>query len=92
MTPAIVFGQRRSSRSALASSPSEASVLDQPSLDEWIIGHLQQRRFRPLEELACRLRPVNWSELFLAIDRLTRAGTISLWPATSGDIVLSLNT
>jgi hypothetical protein len=89
MTPTIISQQRRSARQASVSAP--PSIMDQPSLDEWIIGQLQERGFHPLEQLASPLRPVNWSELFLAIDRLTRMGKIFLWPATSGDIVLSLN-
>jgi hypothetical protein len=94
MTPSTAL-QRGSSRPALSSGNKDtigrdAVVMDQPSLDEWILGQLQQRGFQPLEQLASPLRQVNWSELFLAIDRLVRAGQICLWPATSGDIVLSL--
>ena len=96
MTPAIAL-QRDSrlnqpnhaiGRDAVAP---HAIVMDQPSLDEWILGQLQQRGFQSLEQLASPLRQVNWSELFLAIDRLVRAGQICLWPATTGDIVLSLS-
>ena len=65
--------------------------MDKPSLDEWILGALQRRRSQTIDQLAVSLGDVNWSEFFLAIDRLTRSGVILLWPSPIGDAVLSLN-
>jgi hypothetical protein len=80
----------RSTGETCAASLIGAIMLDQPSLDELIMGHLTQRGYQPLEQLVSPLPQVNWSELFLAINRLVRSGRICLWPATTGDIVLSL--
>jgi hypothetical protein len=90
MTPTTLTQQRRAFRQPVASPFADSIAMDQPSLDEWIVGQLEQRGFQPLEQLASPLRQVNWSELFLAIDRLVRAGRICLWPASSGDVVLSV--
>jgi hypothetical protein len=90
MTPTILLQQERFARQTLRSSPSDATVMDQPTLDEWILGQLQSRGCQPLDQLATVLRPVNWLELFLAIDRLIRSGQIFLWPSDSGDVILSL--
>jgi hypothetical protein len=65
--------------------------IDKPSLDEWILGALQRRRSQTIDQLAVSLGDVNWSEFFLAIDRLTKSGVILLWPSPIGDAVLSLN-
>jgi hypothetical protein len=65
--------------------------IDKPSLDEWILGALQRRRSQTVDQLAVSLGDVNWSEFFLAIDRLTKSGVILLWPSPIGDAVLSLN-
>jgi hypothetical protein len=78
-------------RAPVPGSTKAEPLVDQPSLDEWIIGQLEQRGFQALEQLAASLRPVNWSELFLALDRLNRSGKIVLWPASNGDVVLSLH-
>jgi hypothetical protein len=66
-------------------------LIDKPSLDEWILGALQRRRSQTIDQLAVSLVDVNWSEFFLAIDRLTKSGVILLWPSPIGDAVLSLN-
>lgn len=61
---------------------------EKPSVDEWIVGHLQEHGDRTLEELGASLPNVNWAQLFLAIDRLSRAGTISLIACGRGEYVL----
>jgi hypothetical protein len=77
-----------------ASGPSryshKAEPVVKPSLDEWILGMLDCRGSQGLEHLAGSLGEVNWSELFLALERLRRAGDVLLWPSATGDVVLSL--
>jgi hypothetical protein len=69
----------------------ENDACDKPSIDEWIVGTLRDRGSLSLEQVAAPLGQVNWSELFLAIDRLARSGQILLWPSAASDVVLSLN-
>jgi hypothetical protein len=67
-----------------------AVVLEYPSVDEWILARLQERGAQRLDELAGSLSEVNWAQYFLAIDRLSRSGKISLWHADRGDYLISL--
>ena len=86
-----VSDHRRSSRQVFVSSVTDAVSIDQPSLEEWILGQLEQAGYQSLEQLTSPLVQVNWSELFLAIDRLVRSKKICLWPTASGDVVLSVH-
>jgi hypothetical protein len=61
---------------------------EKPSVDEWIVGHLREYGDRTVDELATSLPNVNWAQLFLAIDRLSRAGTIALMACGRGEYVL----
>ena len=65
-----------------------AVTAEKPSVDEWIVGHLREYGDRTVDELATSLPKVNWAQLFLAIDRLSRAGTIALMACGRGEYVL----
>ena len=67
---------------------SMAVTAEKPSVDEWIVGHLREYGDRTVDELATSLPKVNWAQLFLAIDRLSRAGTIALMACGRGEYVL----
>jgi hypothetical protein len=71
-------------------SSRDSALCDHPSIDEWIVGTLQLRGSFTIEQMAAPLGQVNWSEFFLAIDRLSREGQILLWPSAAGDVILSL--
>jgi hypothetical protein len=67
-----------------------AAMVEMPSVDEWILATLQERGAQPLDRLAASLPEVNWAQFFLAIDRLSRGGKISLWRPSRADYVVSL--
>ena len=87
--PTLIFTQRPPSSSKFKVHPQP--LINHPSLDEWILGALRRKRSQTVDQLAACLGDVNWSELFLAIDRLTKTGAILIWPSPIGDAVLSLN-
>ncbi|WP_447979576.1 hypothetical protein [Candidatus Nitrospira bockiana] len=62
-----------------------------PSLDEWVIGVLRQQGTQTLDQLGKLLPEANWAQLFLAIDRLSRSGSITLWSPGFGDYLISVN-
>ena len=64
---------------------------ERPSLDEWVIAVLQQRGTQTLDQLGKLLPEANWAQLFLAIDRLSRSGKISLWSPGFGDYLITVN-
>jgi hypothetical protein len=66
-------------------------VQEKPSIDEWILGALQQHGTQTLDQMGKLLPEMNWAQLFLAIDRLSRAGKISLWLPGFGDYLITLN-
>ncbi|HJU03809.1 MAG TPA: hypothetical protein VJ692_01565 [Nitrospiraceae bacterium] len=65
-------------------------VHERPSVDEWIIGRLQEKGSQTLDQMADSLPEVNWAQFFLAVDRLSRSGRIMLWHRHRGDYVVSL--
>ena len=65
--------------------------LNQPSIDEWILATVQGRGGLTLDQLAGALPQPNWSQVFLAIDRLSRAGRIRLSITAGKDYHMSLN-
>jgi hypothetical protein len=67
------------------------SVQEKPSIDEWVLGALQQHGTQPLDQLGTLLPEANWAQLFLAIDRLNRSGKISLWSPGFGEHLISFN-
>ncbi len=64
---------------------------ERPSVDEWIVEVLRQRGAQTLDRLGDSLPNVNWARLFLAIDRLNRAGKVAIWPPQNGDYLVSLS-
>ncbi|HEX3204019.1 MAG TPA: hypothetical protein VHQ67_04645 [Nitrospiraceae bacterium] len=68
-----------------------AQAHERPSLDEWVIAVLQQRGTQTLDQLGKLLPEANWAQLFLAIDRLSRSGKISLWSPGFGDYLITVN-
>jgi hypothetical protein len=68
-----------------------AVALERPSVDEWIVEVLRERGAQTLDHLGGSLPGVNWAQFFLAIDRLSRTGKITLWPPKNGDYLVSLN-
>lgn len=67
--------------------------LTKPSLDEWIVDLLHVHGVQTLDELSTKILPErNWAQIFLAIDRLSRAGKVFLRIRGRGEYVISLNT
>ena len=62
-----------------------------PSIDEWITSVLVQHGTQTLDDLGKLLPDVNWAQLFLAIDRLSRSGKISLWSPGFGNYLITAN-
>jgi hypothetical protein len=61
-----------------------------PSIDEWIIAVLEGKGEQKLEALASLLQETNWAQLFLAVDRLSRAEKIRIRQTSDHDYLLSL--
>ena len=68
-----------------------ATGQEKPSVDEWVLSVLQQRGTQTLDQIGKLLPEVNWAQLFLAIDRLSRSGKISLWSPGFGDYLITVN-
>ena len=66
------------------------AMQERPSVDEWVIGLLQERGAQTLDQLADSVPGVNWAQFFLAVDRLSRSGQILLWHREWGDYLVSL--
>jgi hypothetical protein len=64
---------------------------EKPSIDEWILTVLQEHGTQTLDHLGTLLPQITWAQLFLAIDRLSRSGKISLWSPGFGDYLISRN-
>jgi hypothetical protein len=72
--------------------PSEPlGFTERPSVEEWVLAALQSRGTQTLDQLGASLPETNWAQLFLAVDRLSRAGLVSLRPADRGDYEVALN-
>lgn len=52
---------------------------DQPSMEEKVFDVLEQHGMQTLHELAKFLPNPNWAQVVLALDRLNRAGRVSIW-------------
>jgi hypothetical protein len=66
-------------------------VRERASVDEYILGLLRRKGAQTLDHLGQSLPNVNWARLFLAIDRLSRAGQIAIAPPQDGDYLVSLS-
>jgi hypothetical protein len=66
-------------------------AITRPSMDEWILATVQECGGLTLDQLTRVLPRPNWSQVFLAIDRLSRAGGIRLLVTAGKDYSISLN-
>lgn len=62
-----------------------------PSVDEWVLGAVHENGTLTLDQIGKLLSQVSWAQLFLAIDRLSRTGQISLWSPRGGDYLITVN-
>lgn len=67
------------------------TVQEKPSIDEWVLSALHQHGTQTLDQMSKLLPEINWAQLFLAIDRLSRSGKISLWSPGFGDYLITAN-
>jgi hypothetical protein len=70
--------------------PTGTTVLQRPSVDEWIVDLLRTDGPQTMDQLANAVPGINWAQFFLAVDRLSRSGRVSVWPPQNGDYLLSL--
>lgn len=63
---------------------------EQPSIDGWVLDALHQHGAQTLDQMANLLPERNWAQLFLAIDRLSRSGKISLSTRGVGEYLITL--
>jgi hypothetical protein len=74
----------------LETSPASDDEKTGPSMEEWVLEILRQRRLHTLDQLGLLLPAANWAQLFLAVDRLSRSGAITLRKNGQGEYLLSL--
>ena len=65
------------------------TVMNQSSIDERVVRVLQRHGTQTLDHIGTLLPDVTWPRLFLAIDRLSRSGKISLWSTGFGDYFMT---
>jgi hypothetical protein len=70
----------------------ETRLLDMqgPSVEEWVLGTLRERGPQTLDQFGASLPEVNWAQLLLAIDRLSRQGDISMRIHSHEDYLIAL--
>ena len=61
------------------------SLQEWPSMEEWLLETLQRHGMQTLDQLGLLLPAGNWAQLFLALDRLSRSGSIVLWSNGRGE-------
>lgn len=67
-------------------------VLNRPmEIEDVLRSALQASGPTTMDRLVTLLPCVSWSQVFLAVDRLSRSGTVSLQRTKSGDYRISLN-
>jgi hypothetical protein len=59
-------------------------------IDERILDSLRINGTQTLDRLSHAWPTEGWAPLFLAIDRLSRAGKITIWPPKNGDYLVSV--
>jgi hypothetical protein len=67
-----------------------SSLQNSPSIDEWITAPLRAKGQQTLDALGSLLPETNWAQLFLAVDRLSRAERIRIRQTSDHDYLLSL--
>lgn len=61
------------------------------STDELLLEALRGMQPQTIESLCALLPGMTWSQVFLAVDRLNRAGMVMLQPVRRGEYQISLN-
>jgi len=74
---------------SLAASASEAGSVMGNCLEASLLDALAQPQ--SMDQLASRFPAMSWSQIFLTIDRLSRAGFVSITRNGSGDYLVALN-
>src|SRR5678816_2107200 len=88
--PSIETGGEIMSDRDLVERTQRATVQDCPSMKEWVLSLLYERGMQTLDDLGAWVPQANWAGLFLAIDRLSREGTIELRRIGRGEYALRL--
>lgn len=72
-----------------AASASEAGSV----LGDWLEASLLEvlKDAQTMDQLASRFPSMSWSQIFLTIDRLSRAGFVSITRKGAGDYLIALN-
>jgi hypothetical protein len=68
-----------------------AEVIQQHSIEEWILATVQERGPQTLDQLRAFLPQASWSQLVLAVDRLSRHGDISMRMQSRGDYLIAVS-
>jgi len=66
------------------------TVQDYPSMKEWVVSILYERGMHTLDDLGAWIPEANWTRLCLAVDSLSRDGTIELRRSGQGGYALYL--
>jgi hypothetical protein len=66
-----------------------AETFGRDETDERILDFLRRHGTHSLDELSVVLPEVGWSRVFLAIDRLSREGKVTIGPPQRGDYQVS---
>ena len=61
------------------------------STDELLLQALRGMQPQTIESLCALLPGMTWSQIFLAVDRLSRTGVVMLQPVRRGEYQISLN-
>ncbi len=61
------------------------------AVEEAVLRHLRESGPQTFEQLLAALQDVTWSPLFLAVDRMSRTGLVSLHPAGDRHYRVSAN-
>ena len=76
---------------ATVSAIEEPTVaVENRSIDERILDSLRIEGTQTLDRLSHAWPTEGWAPLFLAIDRLSRIGKITIWPPKNGDYLVSV--
>lgn len=62
-----------------------------PSVEQRVLETLRMSGEKTVEQLTISLPDVSWTQVFLAIDRLSRSGRVILRRTVRGDYQASLN-
>ncbi len=68
----------------------EMDSAKQPGRHEWLLAILERNGPQTLDDLGASVPSASWAQLFLAVDRLSRAGAITLRVIGRGEYLVSL--